>query len=209
MWGIPQNKRMPRVSAREREATRLRLIEAGKQEFAERGLAGARFDEISLAAGHAKGTIYNYFDSKEALFFAIVNEWCSLLVDGFDPHRSDSARDQLLQIAELDVQIARKDPDLARVVVQQMPALTGRHNELVSAAIGTGVDLLTAIIHHGLSTGEFESGQSARTLARLFLSSLSAIELEALLPNASITFDEVVELLDQHFVSGLHRRSNA
>ena len=27
--------------------------------FAERGLAGARFDEISVAAGHARGTIYN------------------------------------------------------------------------------------------------------------------------------------------------------
>ncbi|MDG2261606.1 MAG: TetR family transcriptional regulator, partial [Actinomycetota bacterium] len=52
---------MPRISPEQRQATRLRLIDAGKAEFAERGLAGARFDEISLAAGHAKGTIYNYF----------------------------------------------------------------------------------------------------------------------------------------------------
>ena len=104
---------MARVSATERAATRIRLIEAAKREFAERGLAGARFDEISLAAGHAKGTIYNYFDSKEELFFTIVEEWCPLLSDAFDPSAAGTARDQLRRIAELDVESARKDPDLA------------------------------------------------------------------------------------------------
>ena len=63
---------MPRITASERDATRRRIVDAAKTEFAERGLAGARFDQISLAAGHAKGTIYNYFPDKEALFFTIV-----------------------------------------------------------------------------------------------------------------------------------------
>ena len=65
---------MPRITASERDATRRRLVDAAKTEFAERGLAGARFDQISLAAGHAKGTIYNYFPDKEALFFTIVED---------------------------------------------------------------------------------------------------------------------------------------
>ena len=200
---------MPRVSASEREATRLRLVEAGKQEFAERGLAGARFDEISIAAGHAKGTIYNYFPSKEALFFAIVEEWCSLLETGYDPERSTSARQQLLQIAELDVEMARKDPALARVVVQQMPALTGSHNESVMTAIQSGIDILIDVIGSGISTGEFSSALGIPALARLFLGTLSAIEMEALLPDPAIEFDDVVELVDRHFIQGLCKDTDA
>jgi AcrR family transcriptional regulator len=194
---------MPRVSASEREATRRRLIEAGKQEFAERGLAGARFDEISLAAGHAKGTIYNYFDSKEALFFTIVDEWCEKLIDAFVMPDDASARDQLLAIASIDVEIARKDRDLARVVVQQMPALLGSHSESTLAAIGPGVDLLSSIFDHGIASGEFCSPHPAPVLARLFLNAMSAYEMEALMPDPILLLDDVVDLLDRHFLKGL------
>ena len=194
---------MPRISASEQAATRRRLIEAGKAEFAERGLAGARFDEISRSAGHAKGTIYNYFDSKESLFFTIVEEWCGLLAAGFDPDASTSARSQLLQIAALDVSIARKDPDLARVVIQQMPALADRHSEAVSAAISNGLDLLATVIGSGLKSGELHSDLPPASLARLFLSSLSAVELETFAPDSPITLDDVVPLVDRHFLNGL------
>jgi AcrR family transcriptional regulator len=194
---------MPRISASEREATRLRLIEAGKAEFAERGLAGARFDEISLAAGHAKGTIYNYFDGKEELFFTIVEEWCELLAAGFDPGHTASARERLLQIAALDVEIARKDPDLARVVVQQTPALTGANSDAVADSVAAGLDLVADVIARGLATGEFESPLPTRTLARLFLGALNAVELEALLPGATIGLHDVEQLIDRHFLGGL------
>ena len=194
---------MARISASEREATRGRLIEAGKQEFANRGLAGARFDEISLAAGHAKGTIYNYFDSKEMLFFAIVAEWCSLLVTGFDAGAGGTARSKLRQIADLDVEIARKDPDLARVVVQQMPSLTSNQNTAVTTALSDGLGLLTTVIDDGLRTGEFSSPRPAAVLARLFLATLSAYELEALVPDPVIALDDVVALADRHFLAGL------
>jgi AcrR family transcriptional regulator len=191
------------VSATERDATRRRLIEAGTQEFAERGLAGARFDQISLAAGHAKGTIYNYFDSKEELFFTIVEQWCSLLAGAVDRSVPIPARNQLRRIAELDVEIARKDPDLARVVVQHMPALTGTHNAAVAASVSEGLDLLATVIDEGLSSGELTSAHGAATLARLFLGVLSALEMEALLPDPTIHLDDVVELFDHHFLAGL------
>ena len=65
---------MPRVSAETKQATRARLLEAAAEEFGRVGLARANVDAISLAAGYAKGTIYNYFPSKEDLFLAVVEE---------------------------------------------------------------------------------------------------------------------------------------
>ena len=63
-----------RVSAEVREATRARLLAAAAEEFSRAGLERASIDAISLAAGYGKGTIYNYFPSKEELFLAVVEE---------------------------------------------------------------------------------------------------------------------------------------
>ncbi len=178
-------------------------MEAGKREFAQRGLAGARFDEIAVAAGRAKGTIYNYFDSKEALFFAIVEEWCALLADAIDEQWSGAASDELVAIAALDVEIARKDPDLARVVVQQTSALVGTHRAAVDAAIAPGLELLAATFARGLEAGEFISDHPPQTLARLFLATLSAYEVEALVADGAVRLDDVVGLVDHHFIRGL------
>jgi AcrR family transcriptional regulator len=50
------------------------LIAAATQEFAQKGFDGANVNTISLNAGFAKGTIYNYFPSKMDLMFAILEE---------------------------------------------------------------------------------------------------------------------------------------
>lgn len=54
------------------EQTRQRLLEAAAQEFASAGYPGANINTISTAAGYAKGTIYNYFASKQALLLALI-----------------------------------------------------------------------------------------------------------------------------------------
>lgn len=194
---------MPRVSASERAITRAALVEAAKTEFAERGLAGARFDEISVSAGRAKGTIYNYFATKEDLFFSVVAEWCELLSSSYDPSGAATPRQRLLEIVRIDTEIARKDPDLARVVVQHTQALGVSHREAVAEAVAPAVDLLTDVIGAGIAVGELVSDVAPATLARLFLGVVSAFELEALAGSGDLTLDDVVELVDRHFIAGL------
>jgi AcrR family transcriptional regulator len=65
---------MVRINAEKKEATRARLLVAAAEEFGRVGLERASIDAISVAAGYAKGTIYNYFASKAELFLAVVEE---------------------------------------------------------------------------------------------------------------------------------------
>jgi len=69
---------MPRPPAAAREEllneTRTRLLEAAAEEIAQHGFAAANINRISTAAGFAKGTIYNYFNSKRALMLALIEE---------------------------------------------------------------------------------------------------------------------------------------
>jgi AcrR family transcriptional regulator len=52
------------------EQTRARLLEAATEEFAARGIAGARIDRIAEAGKANKAMIYAYFGSKDELFDA-------------------------------------------------------------------------------------------------------------------------------------------
>jgi len=54
--------------------TRRALLDAAVGEFARDGYQAANINRISLAAGFAKGTIYNYFPSKRALMLALIDE---------------------------------------------------------------------------------------------------------------------------------------
>lgn len=56
------------------------IIKAARKTFLSRGFDGASMDQIALAAGVSKRTVYNRFRSKEELFGATIEETCRNLV---------------------------------------------------------------------------------------------------------------------------------
>jgi AcrR family transcriptional regulator len=67
-------------SAERRAARREAILAAALDEFAERGFAGARLEDVARRAGVAKGTIYLYFRDKEELFQELVRSALSPFV---------------------------------------------------------------------------------------------------------------------------------
>lgn len=59
---------------RRRAETRAAILAAAAQLFAEGGLAGARTEAIAAAAGVNKAMLYYYFQSKERLYAAVVED---------------------------------------------------------------------------------------------------------------------------------------
>jgi AcrR family transcriptional regulator len=57
---------------RDAEATKARILEAAKREFAKKGMGGARVDLIADKARANKRMIYHYFGSKEGLFQTVL-----------------------------------------------------------------------------------------------------------------------------------------
>ncbi len=56
------------------ERTKANILEVAATEFGEKGLAGARIDEIAAATQTSKRMIYYYFGSKEGLYLAVLEE---------------------------------------------------------------------------------------------------------------------------------------
>lgn len=63
-----------KTRVRDAEATRARILQAAKTEFARLGLGGARVDQIADQAQANKRMIYHYFGSKEDLFQYVLEE---------------------------------------------------------------------------------------------------------------------------------------
>jgi AcrR family transcriptional regulator len=66
--------------AQRRGERREAILAAALEEFAARGFAAARLDDVARRAGVAKGTIYLYFRDKESLFQELVRTMLSPMV---------------------------------------------------------------------------------------------------------------------------------
>jgi AcrR family transcriptional regulator len=158
---------VPRTSAEARASTRARLLEAAAAAFAREGLDGANINEISLAAGFAKGTVYNYFASKETLFLAVVEEACARTVEGAErPEAGTRARLRALLAA--DVAWAHEQEAFARVLVRELFSAKPELYERVVAAAAPFIGRVVEILAEGVRRGEVRADLPVERLALLF-----------------------------------------
>lgn len=68
----------------EEESTLGRILQSAKQEFLEKGFLNASLRNIVKNAGVTTGAFYRYYDSKELLFAALVDEHAAYILDLFN-----------------------------------------------------------------------------------------------------------------------------
>lgn len=72
---VEMNKTATPSRQKERtETTRARLIQSAEKAFARDGFEAAKLEEICADAGYTRGAFYANFDSKEDLFFALLEK---------------------------------------------------------------------------------------------------------------------------------------
>jgi AcrR family transcriptional regulator len=75
MTASPRRRAAARPSrTNDPEKTKQDIIEVATREFAAKGLSGARIDEIAARTKTSKRMIYYYFESKEGLYLAVLEE---------------------------------------------------------------------------------------------------------------------------------------
>lgn len=107
---------------RERLAKRREIVEAARLVFARHGYDNATLEEIAVEAEFAKGTIYNYFESKEALLVEIID---GMMRDIADLARSsgnagESAETRLHAFAMKSIAYYKANDDLMRLLMNEM-----------------------------------------------------------------------------------------
>jgi len=123
---------------------RARIIAGAAEIFTRDGYEGASMAQIAQAARVSKGTLYNYFPGKDALFAAFVKDNCGrLMQEIFDGMRDDAAvADELARIGRtmLKMVISPRALTMFRVVVMEAQ----KFPELARTFVESGPDILVS-----------------------------------------------------------------
>ncbi|OUD08313.1 hypothetical protein BVC71_14165 [Marivivens niveibacter] len=146
---------------RRKEARPSEIIAAAVELWKERGFAATRLEDIAKGAGIAKGTVYRYFPSKEAVFEAAVEEQIASTTMGrADDLRTANANSEemLLRYFE-NVRAELVDSGsfiFLKVLLAEghrFPDLVRKYEDLV---IKNGADVVRGILRRGVDRGELK-----------------------------------------------------
>lgn len=117
---------MSPTQAQRTEATRTRLLEAGRRLFGYAGFAATSIEDLAREAGATRGALYHHFLSKEALFAAVFEGAERELLAASDQAAARAPDPwQRLQAACRAFLEACTAPDLQRIVLLDAPAVLG------------------------------------------------------------------------------------
>lgn len=159
MSNFPTTK-TPAPRRRRKSARPAELTAAALDVFVEKGYAATRLEDVAVQAGVSKGTLYLYFDSKEALFKAVVREGLlpalaegEALVAGFKGSSEDLLRELIAGMWQLiGAQRIGGLPKLVIAEARNFPEIAGFYYQEV---ILRGTALIRSVIERGIGRGEF------------------------------------------------------
>jgi AcrR family transcriptional regulator len=195
---------MPRVSAKVREQTRRRLLEVGAEYVARDGLERASVDAIAIAAGYAKGTFYNYFDSKEQLFGEVIAESARRAVDHYAKAKDKgTTRQRLLALARADVNVLREEEAFTKVVIREVMTFRPETYPLIVKHLAPFIQKIETVLSAGVAAGEIRDDQPVAQQALIFAGMLALMYVQYWgSGSAWPSLDAVPELVVGAFLDG-------
>lgn len=136
------------------------IITAAEDVFTKKGFAEARMDDIAEETGLSKGTLYNYFKSKDDLIIAILDRIFQREFKAFD--EMDLSKMSSTDIINRFVDTIAKD---IKLMLRLMPiayeflALAFRNKTVQKALkvyVNRYMNILVPIIENGIASGEFK-----------------------------------------------------
>jgi AcrR family transcriptional regulator len=145
---------------RRKDARPEELVAAALDVFVERGYASTALADVARRAGVTKGTIYLYFENKEALFKAVVRSTIVPVIaqgEALAQSFTGSARDLLEQLVREYWQLVGETalagiPKLMMAEAATFPELTRFYYDEV---VARGHRLMAGVIERGIKNGEF------------------------------------------------------
>jgi TetR/AcrR family fatty acid metabolism transcriptional regulator len=144
---------------REAEARRREMLEAAARVFARRGFHAATIAEVAAEAGIAVGSIYLYFDTKEQLYFSVVDEKAEELLSFLhaDLARAPTALGKLRRLVVAELEFFSRNPEFLKIYLSTRSGLEWTLKDDFGEAVGRKyaayLEMVTAIIERGIDEG--------------------------------------------------------
>lgn len=176
---------MKAATSESRGEKRPLILKAATEVFAEQGFAAVTVAQIADRAGIGKGTVYEYFSSKDELLFAVF-EWMneevfrrvSTLLD-----EGGSTVDRIRRLLELGVAVTREQVEMQAVVLDFWAASRGtgseaRYNRACLETFRAYRRLIADVIREGQQKGELRGGIDADAVAVMVVAAMDGLGVQ-------------------------------
>ena len=195
---------MPKIAEAARAARRDQIITAGLACFARSGYHVTTMADVAAQAGVSKGTPYLYFDSKQALFLALHEQWdcgAGQRVDAAVAALADSQRQSpravLRAVAGAIAAHVLAESQTCRVLMEAR-ALAA-HETFIAAAIRAADtrmhQQLQELFTAGVAAGEWPAGTNPELAARLFTAGMYGLMAQWHLAPGSFSWPDAAAAL--------------
>jgi len=181
-----------RINDSPRKDKKDQIIEAAAQVFAQKGYAGAVVADIAIQANIGKGTVYEYFNSKEDLFFAVF-EWfqkktekaATVGISSLGGGAADRLRvlnDSLMGLWDeiKDAFVLVMEFWAASSSTQMRRRFKGAFKQIYDDYRG----IVSALIQDGINSGEFRSDVNPKSVAAALVGTWDALFLQGWFDNS-------------------------
>ena len=202
-WSFTSEKRQVRSQKRE-----LEIRKAALRVFARDGVSKARIGDIAEEAGVSASTIYEYFDSKEDLAYAVPVSYVAKFFKEYakEVETVQSSQEKLSLYLWLAADYARRNPDWARLLYLEVWPSVLMQSSAVRHCLDDYVHIIIYLIREGEQAGEWPGNFDPYETAAILTGSLNQIITTKALYNRPRNLSKAAELLLQRTMALLAPR---
>ena len=197
---------MPRTAAdnqRIKDERREDILAAARSVFARKGLAAAKISDVATAAGLSHGLVYHYFESKEAMYAALLEAvFANVSVDLMRFEGGEgSPLTRIRAFVEHRLERIRTDPDMFRFLMQAYlhpDAIPASMRATLETFANRRMTAMSGAIGEGQARGELVAGNPAELAWALFalMNGLAIYQsVDAAVPRTTLTVDTILGLI--------------
>jgi AcrR family transcriptional regulator len=174
------------------EETRTKIIESAIKLFSARGFNAASVDDICKEAGISKGAFYHHFESKQALFLALLDGWLEIIDNAIEASKDKP-------VPEIFIQVTKAFPYIFATANEGLPMFlefwlaASRDEKLWQASVAPYRRYqkhFASLIKQGVQEGSFVEVDPELT-ARMIISTAMGLLLQSLMDPKGAKWEKV------------------
>ena len=190
--------------SQQKEDTRRKILESAAQVFASKGFHGSVVDDIVKASGTSKGAVYFYFESKEQIFFSLVEDYVTMLAQQMHlaVQRGRGLVGQVEAAVATLVRSFHEHPSLARIVLLDWPNAGAEFQGKRIALKGMLVEVLRGYLDRAVQDHRIEA-QDTELAAYVWIGAIGEVVVRWLNTGRPARLEDVIAPLTRLLLSSV------
>lgn len=172
------------------------ILQAALKQFAEVGYDRATMQSIAKHAGVGKGTTYEYFESKEALFTEVISNRLNEILQVFKDELEipGTVHEKITRMYEKYASLFHSEVELKKILSNDLGHIPKQYHEFFKKKHVEMIDFIENILKEGMKSGEIAPIET-RIGATMIIANLNTIATQAELGSMEETIPFILDIL--------------